>query len=135
MGLQNKIIRILLIDDDEDDQYLFLQALREVDEQAICEGVLDGEAGLKKLKSAYILPDYIFLDLNMPKIDGMEVLKQIKETSGLKHVPVVMYSTSSSYHHLLQAKRLGAIEYVTKPTSIPELVKIIRYFVDNIPES
>ena len=121
----NKIIRILLIDDDEDEHFFFLEALHKVNSGAICDCLANGKAGLAQLNSATTLPDYVFLDLNMPRMNGMEVLKTIKATSGIANIPVIIYSTSQSQDDMAQAKALGAAQYISKPNTINQLVDIL----------
>ena len=74
----------LIGDDDPDDQELFLEALKEIDEDFVCVTAFDGQEVLDKLENSLFVPDMIFLDLNMPKMNGHECLKEIKKNSLLK---------------------------------------------------
>src|SRR5690348_8038759 len=120
----------LLIDDDLDDQEIFTLALEKVDNEYRCIIANNGYEGLKYLSNkSNILPDYIFLDLNMPLMNGKECLIEIKKHSHLKHIPVIIYSTSSLQDDIIQTRKLGASDFITKPSSIPELsVRLARVF-------
>ena len=121
-----KVYSILLIDDDEDDGLLFENALKEVDKSITCILYNDGEKALKDLKSFTLNPDYIFLDLNMPKMDGFEVLKELKTIKRLWQIPIVVCSTTKDKTHIAKVKTLGAEQFISKPNSMQEMVHEIR---------
>ena len=111
-----------LIDDDVDDQEIFALALQQIGDQFECQTADDGYLGLQQLmEKTNKLPDFIFLDLNMPRMNGKECLSEIKKQSHLKHIPVIIYSTSSLPNDIIQTQKLGAAAFITKPFSIPEL--------------
>jgi CheY-like chemotaxis protein len=86
---------ILLADDDKDDRFFFKKAISQLSEIPELEVVTDGEELMNYLKSSHAdLPDVIFLDLNMPRKNGVECLTEIKQHEELKDIPVVIYSTS-----------------------------------------
>ena len=112
----------LLIDDDFDDQEIFALALEKVDSEFQCIIANNGYEGLKYLNNtSNVLPSYIFLDLNMPLMNGKECLIEIKKHSSLKNIPVIIYTTSSLQDDIIQTRKLGAADFITKPSSIPEL--------------
>lgn len=112
----------LLIDDDRDDQEIFTLALEKVDPAFRCVIANNGYEGLKYLTNKNNpLPRYIFLDLNMPLMNGKECLIEIKKLSFLRSVPVIIYSTSSLQDDVVQTRKLGAADFITKPPSIPVL--------------
>ena len=118
-----------LIDDDQDDQEIFSMALQKVDVPIVCVVASDCGEAIKKLsKDTSFNPDYIFLDLNMPRMNGKECLKEIKKHAHLKDIPVVMYSTSLKTSDIEETKKLGAIEFITKPSSIPTLTRVLNNF-------
>jgi len=122
-------IRCLMIDDDADDHEIFELALQQVDASIACDFVHDGVAALAKLSSGEIAkPDYIFLDLNMPRMSGRQVLLELKKFDELKDIPVVVCSTSSETVFEKEAKELGAVAYIVKPSSLRELVKNLKEF-------
>lgn len=124
---------ILIAEDDADDRFLLETAFREGgvnDELVFVEnGVellqfLDTQEGISDLSKRS--PGYIMLDLNMPKKDGREVLKEIKENSLYKKIPVVIFTTTKNEHEIVRCYELGANSYVVKPVNFDELVKVIR---------
>jgi len=118
-----------MIDDDEDDQEIFEMAMGQVDASIACQFVSDGIAALEKLTSDKTYkPDYIFLDLNMPRMSGRQVLQELKKREDLKNIPVVVCSTSSETVFVNEAKELGAAAYIVKPSSLRELVKNLKEF-------
>lgn len=113
-----------LIDDDLDDQELFVMALQEVDKEMACTIANDGIEALQKLKNdASFVPDYIFLDVNMPKMNGLQCLAEIKKLSHLKDVEVIMFSTSSDKNIVQKSKELGATDFQVKPAGLGLLIK------------
>lgn len=113
-----------LIDDDTDDQDLFIMALQEVDQGIQCRIASTGIEALDMLqKENTIVPDYIFLDVNMPKMNGIECLAEIKKISHLQKVPVIMFSTSSDKNIIKASKELGARDFHEKPTKFGLLVE------------
>jgi len=128
--MKNVTRTCLLIDDDLDDQEIFTLALEKVDRGFSSVIAKNGYEGLKYLTNkSNTLPDYIFLDLNMPLMNGKECLIEIKKHSYLKHIPVIIYSTSSLQDDIIQTRKLGAADFITKPSSIPELsVRLARVF-------
>nr|AGC72317.1 CheY-like response regulator [uncultured bacterium A1Q1_fos_1093] len=119
----------LLIDDDIDDQEIFLMALQDINLPVECVVANDGFHALEILhQDTMFVPDYIFIDLNMPRMNGKQCVKEIKKIEHISHVPVVMYSTSSSQNDVEESKKLGADYFITKPTSIYTLTKTLSEF-------
>jgi CheY-like chemotaxis protein len=121
-----KPLHVLLADDDLDDCIMFEKALKELPIMTNLKTVYDGDGLLKELSLKNGgLPDLIFLDLNMPRINGVECLHIIKTSDELKNIPVVIFSTS--VHETLARKLIdkGARECIRKPSSFPELKKVI----------
>jgi CheY-like chemotaxis protein len=123
----NKLTRnILLIDDDADDSKYFMEAVSEIDASINCVTAKDGEQALQQLRDATSpLPDYIFLDLRMPKVNGRQCLIQIKADDKLKDIPVIVYTTSREVEESEELKNLGAVRFVTKPTNTEEIYYVI----------
>jgi CheY-like chemotaxis protein len=121
----------LLIDDDQDDQEIFLIALNDCGKKIKCEMASDAMLGLGKLDQATTQPpDFIFIDLNMPGMSGKQCLVELKKRDFLKEVPVVVYSTSSQPKDITEMKALGASDFITKPSSVKSLTKILSDFFD-----
>jgi CheY-like chemotaxis protein len=128
--MENPARTCLLIDDDLDDQEIFTLALEKADRNFTCVIANNGFEGLKYLNNkANPLPHYIFLDLNMPLMNGKECLVEIKKQSFLRHIPVIIYTTSSLQDDVIQTRKLGAADFITKPPSIPDLsAKLVAVF-------
>ena len=116
---------IFIIDDDIDDQEILITAIQELDETITCVTALNGKEGLAKLKSKEVAPALIFLDLNMPAMNGFQFLEHVKENDELREIPVVVFSTSSNSSDVQQTRRLGAIDFFTKPTSFLKLKQLL----------
>src|SRR5688500_5967113 len=99
---------ILNVDDDLEDIEIFCDAVREIDRSIICMIAKSADEALKILNSDIELPQYIFLDINMPKVDGNACLKEIKKDPRLNKIPVIMYSTYSTESDLETYKTLDA---------------------------
>ena len=111
----------MIIDDDEDDRFFFKEVVTKMLGSIECMEANGCEAGMDLLKKADQLPHYIFLDVNMPSLDGRECLKQLKREADLKHIPIIMYSTSFSKETIKEFQTLGASNYLNKPTDINKL--------------
>ncbi len=117
-------IFVVLADDDVDDRDFFSEALEETGLSIRLEMAEDGESLLKLLKSNGKQPDLIFLDLNMPNKNGRECLDEIRKSPDLKHIPIIIYSTSSAKRDIDDTFEKGANLYVSKPSSFNELKEI-----------
>ena len=122
---------ILLVDDDEDDQDIFREALSVVVPEAECLFAMDGEQGLLQLQGLAKLPDYIFLDVNMPKMDGKEFLRAVKSDPRFKNIPVVVYSTSNHKSAFGEYFALGASNFITKPSEFNLLTTYLKSILGN----
>jgi len=116
---------ILIIDDDPDDVQIFCEAVREIDKKIHCYISYSSEEGLQLLQSEMIKPDFIFLDINMPRMNGKLCLMQIKNDLRLADIPVIMYTTSKLKSDTEETMRLGACAFLTKPNKFDELVKAL----------
>ncbi|TWW01121.1 response regulator [Chitinophaga pinensis] len=114
---------ILLVDDDLDDQELFGEAMSIVDSDATCYFASDGEEGLRMLENESLECDLIFLDLNMPKMNGKQFLAEIKKKNAYRDIPVVIFSTSLREKDGIETAEMGAAHFLTKPSSFGELCK------------
>ncbi len=126
-----KAKNFLLIDDDPDDQEFFLEAVKEVDNSIQCQAINTCEEALHLLaNNTPVLPDIIFLDLNMPRMDGKTCLAEIKKIDKARHIPVVIYSTSSLKKDIEDTKKLGAVYFLTKPSVFSELCNSISNILE-----
>jgi CheY-like chemotaxis protein len=114
-------ITLLIIDDDEDDREMFIEVVTEINKGVTCLKAANGYEALQLLSKQEILPDFIFLDLNMPRMNGKQCLLHLKNNDRLKAIPVIIYTTSKNAEDKEEAKRLGAIDFITKPSSMVAL--------------
>ena len=121
----------LLIDDDADDSELFREALEETDSSVSLQCAENGEEALSLLKDIQ-KPDIIFLDINMPRMNGWECLKRLKNNEEYKDIPVIMYSTSSYQREMDIANDFGAWSFFTKPHSYNELRKMLKNVLEKL---
>jgi len=123
---------ILFIDDDADDLEIAGEALGIVSNQITFTSITSATRALEKLLAASeSLPDMIFLDLNMPIMNGQDFLAQIKTIDLLKHIPVVILSTTSNASTIKLMKDMGANGFITKPSKFDEWVSVIKACVEN----
>ena len=113
---------VLNVDDDQEDREFFCDALREIDASIKCLVAGSGMEALSLLKKQTILPDYIFLDINMPMMDGKQCLRVLKQMPEFQSIPVIMYSTSTDTREIRECYSLGAEDFLIKPHSYEKLV-------------
>jgi DNA-binding NtrC family response regulator len=118
--------RVLLIDDDEDDQELFLLAIKEIAASVECITLDNPRSALIQLENRVLTADVIFLDLNMPIMTGQQFLSELTKRESLSRIPVIILSTSANIETINQAKALGAISFITKPSNFKELKTILH---------
>ena len=116
---------IWLADDDPDDAAFFEDALKEIQWEASLKVIQSGKALIESLETLPP-PDLLFLDLNMPVLDGKRCLRHIRNTLHLKQLPIVVYSSSPHPHDVMVSYRLGANLYVKKPDSYGDIVRTIK---------
>jgi len=127
----HKEIRILLVEDNEGDVVLTLQALKKANISNGVDVVTDGEQALLFLRkkgkyAAAETPDLILLDINLPKVDGMEVLEEVKNDETLKIIPVVILTTSDSENDILKSYNNHANCYITKPVDFRKFMEVVQ---------
>ena len=127
---------ILLVEDDEGDAHLTRLALREGKMLADLHHVYDGIEALEFLRRSSPShadsprPDLIFLDLNMPRMDGREFLAEIKGDEDLRSIPVIVLTTSDVETDIVSSYENGASGYVTKPVDIEQFIRVVRTMDD-----
>lgn len=112
---------IFLADDDRDDVEFFTDALKEIGQGFDLTVACNGQELIEKLQARQNSPDIIFIDINMPVLDGIEALSLIKKDQELEMVPAVVYSTSSNTTHISRAYESGASSYFKKPSDFRSL--------------
>lgn len=134
MDIKPRNINILLVEDNPADVRLIREAFKDNKTKNDFHVEQDGEAAinyLNNLKSngngnGTTRPDLIILDLNLPKINGFEVLEKIKSNPVLKSIPVVVLSTSDSEEHIYKSYNLNANCYITKPVDFNQFLDVVR---------
>lgn len=124
-------LSILVAEDDADDRILLADAFVESGVPVELDFVSDGVELLDRLgelamEPGMSLPDLLLLDLNMPRMDGREALRSIREQDGLRHLPVIILTTSKAELDIRVSYQLGANSYVTKPRRFDELTAVLR---------
>lgn len=122
---------ILMIDDDEDDQILFQQALNEINKSVTFYTAANGHDALKKLETPPE-PDIIFLDLNMPIMNGFECLSALKKQKRYEHIPVIIFTTANDAGTIEQSRKLGASAFFHKPVDFGHLREKLSKVINGI---
>ena len=131
-----KVKNIFLVEDDEDDQEFFKEAINDIDNTICLDMAVNGLDAIGKLAHMSILPDLIFMDINMPLMNGLECLKKLKSMAQFKNIPVVILSTSVNFNESQRADALGAGCFFSKPSDAAILKKnIMDMFKIYIPAS
>jgi CheY-like chemotaxis protein len=117
---------IFYTDDDVDDQDLFRDALAEVDDSLVLTTASDGDVLLSLLSSPPPRPRLIFLDLNMPRKNGYEVLKEIRASEDMRNYPVIVFSTSTDEATIATARKMGADRFISKPRTYDGIKKALK---------
>jgi CheY-like chemotaxis protein len=124
-------ITIFIADDDEDDKKLFIESAKEVSKGINCLTAGDGQEALRLLKDeGNPLPDYIFLDLRMPRIGGKKCLEEIRKDKRLQHIPVFIYSTSKDVKDAAELKKNGAVHFISKPANPEDIYYILSVVLE-----
>ncbi|HEY1296881.1 MAG TPA: response regulator [Chloroflexota bacterium] len=130
-----RAIEILLVEDNPGDVRLTIEGLKEAKVRNNLHVARDGVEALEFLRrqaqfSDAVRPDLILLDLNLPRIDGREVLAEVKSDPDLKTIPVVVLTTSSAEQDILHSYQLQANCYITKPVDLEQFIKVVRSIED-----
>lgn len=131
VGENNQVLKILLVEDNPGDVRLTMEALKDAEVPNRLSVVRDGVEAMEFLRrqGQYVAaprPDLILLDLNLPKKDGRQVLKEIKADDTLKRIPVVVLTTSRTEEDILKAYDLNANCYITKPVDLDQFTQVMQ---------
>jgi CheY-like chemotaxis protein len=131
VGDHNQVLKILLVEDNPGDVRLTMEALKDADVPNRLSVVRDGVEAMEFLRrqGQYVAaprPDLILLDLNLPRKDGRQVLKEIKADDMLKRIPVVVLTTSRAEEDILKAYDLNANCYITKPVDLDQFTQVMQ---------
>jgi CheY-like chemotaxis protein len=117
---------LLYIDDDAEDIEFFCDAIKNIHPTYLCLVAQNAKDGLHILET--LIPDVIFLDINMPVMNGKEALRAIRSQKNLASVPVCMLSTTTNSNEINMCRELGANECIVKPNSFAELCNTLKSF-------
>ncbi|WP_294820952.1 response regulator [uncultured Flavobacterium sp.] len=123
--MKKQPVTIVLIDDDEDDRLLFSMAVAKSDPSANCTVYDNGPDALQALAESAATPMFLFLDLNLPGMDGFEILQVLKSDPSFIHTAIILYSTSGHADNIARAESLGASGYVKKPNDFSLLCETL----------
>lgn len=126
---EDPIIQVLLVEDNPADVRLTREALQESKSPVTLHVVEDGIKAMAFLRTPTTetpRPDIILLDLNLPRKDGREVLQEIRRDDMLRHIPVVILTTSQAEQDVLKAYQLSANAYITKPVDLEQFFNVVR---------
>lgn len=128
---------LLLVDDNDEDLELMMRAIKKLKLQCTVATAHDGEEALNYLQGSangatqpITRPDLVLLDLNMPRVNGHDVLRQVQHDPALSLIPIVVLSTSNEIKDVTNSYALGANGYVVKPGDVRELFDSIRQITD-----
>jgi CheY-like chemotaxis protein len=122
---------ILYVDDDEDDRDIFREAIRSIDDGIMLISAVNGLEALSLLDEAATLPDLIFLDINMPLMDGITCLKEIKLNSLTARIPVIMFTTTRDASEIAECRANGANGFVNKPASYAHFADMLGAVINS----
>jgi two-component system, response regulator len=127
VDMVNNAVEILLIEDNAEDAELTIRALRKFNLANHLLHLQDGEEALNFLFSsdAYTMPKIILLDIKMPKVDGIEVLRRIKSDPYRKIIPVVVLTSSKEERDIIESYKLGVNAYIVKPVEFEKFIKAV----------
>jgi len=128
-------IEILIVDDNPGDVRLTMEALKDGKVQNRLHTAQDGMEAIAFLrrKGEYAdapLPDLILLDLNMPRMNGSQLLAEVKADSALKHIPVIILTGSREIEDIIKTNNLQADRYVTKPIDLEQFIRTVKSIID-----
>jgi two-component system, response regulator len=131
--MNNHAVEVLLVEDNEDDIVIIQEAFAEARLVNVIKTVRDGEEALAYLRrngkhKLATMPGLILLDINMPKKNGFEVLKEMKADSKLRSLPVVMLTTSDREEDIVRSYANGASSYIRKPVDFDQFAKVVKQF-------
>ena len=122
--------KILLVDDDVDEHEFFALALQSVNENIQLRVAGDAILALEQLEGdTSFIPYYIFLDVNMPKMNGIQCVPELKKMAHLKNSKIVMYSTTLHNHVVEDVRKLGVDEFLIKPFKIAKLIEELKKII------
>ena len=121
---------VLNVDDDIEDSEIFCDALKAIDPQISCIHLDNCYRAIDFLNTSKLLPDFVFIDINMPKMNGLECVQKIRENKKLKKLKIIMYSTGFNPEDLNEFTKIG-VRYLVKPNKFAELVGSLKRLISS----
>ena len=130
-GIMKTAMTLFIVDDDADDRQLFIDAVTEIDGAIECNTANNGQRALEILRdTSFPLPDFIFLDIRMPRLNGKKCLAEIKSDDRLKNIPVIIYTTSKEVAESKELRDMGAFHFISKPRNSEEIYYLISFVLE-----
>ncbi len=121
-----KLLNILFVEDDSIEVMMFNRVIQKIGINHKLIEANNGEIALEILNKKEIIPDIILLDLNMPKLNGIEFLKIIKNNEELKHVPIIIFTTSNNHRDISNCYKIGIAGYIIKPLKYDDYLVLVQ---------
>ena len=121
----------LLVDDDVDDREIFCAVMEVIAPASTCLTAVNGKVALEMVNTDKVLPDIIFLDLNMPLMSGPQFLQEVNRQKILQDIPIVVLTTSADASTKATMLKSGAAAFVTKPDKFSEWETVLRQILEN----
>ena len=121
-------MQIVNVDDDPDDREMFCRAVKRIDPEITCVQLSSGEDAIEFFSKNEISPDYIFMDINMPRMNGYECVKEVYEFANLKHTEIIMLSSTFNPRDQVDFGVLG-LKYLLKTSSLSSLADSITKLI------
>lgn len=122
---------LLYIDDDPEDKEFFQESVRQLDPSIQCYTAKDGLEGMTALEEMMVRPDFIFVDMNMPVMNGRQFLMEIKQKIRVRSIPVVIYTTTAHPGDKETFQDLGAYRVLIKPNSMREIARLVNSVIQS----
>ncbi len=126
-------MHVLYCDDDAEDVQLFVRIIRQIDSSIVCKIATDGSEALEILAGQNVRPDAIFVDLHMPKLDGLECVIAIRRDKFLKRIPIIVLSNAVERKHIEQFNKLGVYYFLCKAVAEEELQAALKAILFCLP--
>lgn len=121
-----KLLNILFVEDDAIEVMMFVRVLQKIGSNHRLIEARNGEEALAVLNSKEVIPDIILLDLNMPKLNGIEFLKIVKSNDLTKHIPVIIFTTSNNHRDIATCYKIGISGYIIKPLKYEDYLVLVQ---------
>lgn len=121
-----KLLNILFVEDDSIEVMMFNRVIKKIGVNHKLIEANNGENALEILFAKEIIPDIILLDLNMPKLNGIEFLKILKNNADLNHIPTIIFTTSNNHRDISECYKIGISGYIIKPLKYDDYLILVQ---------